>query len=661
MSNIANYLNKILSARYGRDVRQAIHDGIQQCYYEGKAGEIDLQARQDIEALNGEVDSLKEEDIAMKNDIEVLQNASDIVSATKTIMSHSSEGKLLIKEIGGASEQKKYSGKNLIPLPHDVYYPHTSAEVTYTYDDKTGYITANGTANSHSYDYSVLNVQARTDSSNPFYLPKGKYKFTCCPKNGSTSTYYISVGYTATDGTYGSYGVDQGDGFEFEVTDETRPMQIQIKIRNGYTANNLVFKPMITNADIADDSFEPYVGGPAPNPYYPQEIKKSVINAVKTHGKNLIPYPYVEKANVDNGIKWIDLGDGTIIANGTATADIVFNVRLRSGTEDNNPLVLEAGTYQCSGCPMGGKSNTYRIRLGKTENGSFASIIGEYGKGAEFTLIEKTQLQVQICINTGTTVNNLVFNPMIRRAEDSDVTYEPYKESSIVLSQPIELCGIEVTANDDYTYEKDGKYYISDTIEMIDGEYKKVQRIGKKVFDGINEVCTYVNNSVPGATETLIQINLGNGNTWADSKYSTRTIMSDKAILFYYVNAASCFRYGIWQSDTSGICCLYVGLDDGVTDIETANAWLQSNPITIFYVLANPIITSLPTADQMALNSLVTFEGITYLKFDSEIEPTFSGEYGTNKVGGYTLESLLLARNNDIRISSVEASIVNNI
>lgn len=47
-SLIEQYLNKILEAVYGKDVRQAIHDGIQQCYYDGKAGSIDLEARQQI-------------------------------------------------------------------------------------------------------------------------------------------------------------------------------------------------------------------------------------------------------------------------------------------------------------------------------------------------------------------------------------------------------------------------------------------------------------------------------------------------------------------------------------------------------------------------------------------------------------------------------------
>lgn len=32
MSNIQNYLTQILSAVYGKDVRQSIHDAIKQCY-----------------------------------------------------------------------------------------------------------------------------------------------------------------------------------------------------------------------------------------------------------------------------------------------------------------------------------------------------------------------------------------------------------------------------------------------------------------------------------------------------------------------------------------------------------------------------------------------------------------------------------------------------
>lgn len=45
MGNIQDLLAQILSARYGRDVRQSIHDAIETCYEDGHAGAIDLQAR----------------------------------------------------------------------------------------------------------------------------------------------------------------------------------------------------------------------------------------------------------------------------------------------------------------------------------------------------------------------------------------------------------------------------------------------------------------------------------------------------------------------------------------------------------------------------------------------------------------------------------------
>lgn len=53
MADIVEILNLIKTARYGRQVRAAIHDGIQQCYEDGKAGAQDLAARQLIEQAIG--------------------------------------------------------------------------------------------------------------------------------------------------------------------------------------------------------------------------------------------------------------------------------------------------------------------------------------------------------------------------------------------------------------------------------------------------------------------------------------------------------------------------------------------------------------------------------------------------------------------------------
>lgn len=45
MADIESLLKQILSAVYGKDVRQSIHDSIKQCYLDGKSGGNDLEAR----------------------------------------------------------------------------------------------------------------------------------------------------------------------------------------------------------------------------------------------------------------------------------------------------------------------------------------------------------------------------------------------------------------------------------------------------------------------------------------------------------------------------------------------------------------------------------------------------------------------------------------
>lgn len=63
MAGIEEYLDQIKNAIYGRDVRQAIHDGIEACYTDGKVGAVDLVAREQIAELvapSGEAPSAAE-------------------------------------------------------------------------------------------------------------------------------------------------------------------------------------------------------------------------------------------------------------------------------------------------------------------------------------------------------------------------------------------------------------------------------------------------------------------------------------------------------------------------------------------------------------------------------------------------------------------------
>lgn len=58
MADVQGLLSKILSAVYGKDVRQSIHDAIKQCYYDGKAGGNDLEARDRAAAAEARISLL---------------------------------------------------------------------------------------------------------------------------------------------------------------------------------------------------------------------------------------------------------------------------------------------------------------------------------------------------------------------------------------------------------------------------------------------------------------------------------------------------------------------------------------------------------------------------------------------------------------------------
>ena len=138
--------------------------------------------------------------------------------------------------------------------------------------------------------------------------------------------------------------------------------------------------------------------------------------------KNLIPYPYSSTTNTVSGITFTDNGDGTITANGTSTGHAFFNVLWN---EDAFPL--EPGTYTFSGTAPGSSADKYYMYAANDYNTTYH----DYGDGKTFTLTEKSDIRVFIFINTGVTVNNITFKPMLVKGDTPGV-YTPYVNPSDV-------------------------------------------------------------------------------------------------------------------------------------------------------------------------------------------------------------------------------------
>lgn len=131
--------------------------------------------------------------------------------------------------------------------------------ITFTFDHTNGTITANGTATGISQCRVFFNSPG---SSNNSTVPEGNYYYSGCPIGGGNSTYNCysfdldtNARSKRWDGST-TIETDNGQG-NCQVHINGDRQTITIRITSGYTANNVVFKPMLRSSDT-NDVFIPY-------------------------------------------------------------------------------------------------------------------------------------------------------------------------------------------------------------------------------------------------------------------------------------------------------------------------------------------------------------------------------------------------------------------
>lgn len=143
------------------------------------------------------------------------------------------------------------TGKNILPnIVQDV----TKYGITMV-RNADGSLTFNGTAEANLTFY-LSTVGGTTPPT--VELKSGTYTISGCPEGGSGSTYRIQF-YRYHDGEFQDMSYyENGDGVTFTAVqgDGYRPF---IRIANGYTCNNLTFKPQLEVGDTATE-YEPYQG-----------------------------------------------------------------------------------------------------------------------------------------------------------------------------------------------------------------------------------------------------------------------------------------------------------------------------------------------------------------------------------------------------------------
>lgn len=521
-------------------------------------------------------------------------------------LTDSANGKNVGFGLYGKAEQKQYSGKNLVE----------GIDTTFAIGNTVEKIIVNSIhLMPGTYTLSwVQDVNLVSNTRNT-------------PTYGTVSNYEATKKYQATVGN----GNLNAGRYSWTIT---------IEEENDYRFSYWMHSPSaeVTISDIQLESgsvmtdFEPYVGGIAsPNPDYPQEITVSGSDGsveVVICGKNLLKN--LASSHVYNGITFtVNDDDGSVTANGTSTGDIWVNL-----TGANSVKLDLDGNYILSGCPIGGSVSKYALTAVDrgTDDAKDVSVYRDEGKGVNVLFDSTHYYKIFIRVYSGATLNNLTYYPMIRLASDTDSTYQPYTETTSTIPTPDGLCGIKVSSGGNYVDENGQQWLCDEVVKYADGSGKRIQRIGKAVFDGSDDEAWNYNNQY-FYSDVISSQNANEKNNFMCNRFNVVDVNTSIMV----------------RDNTIGLRTNFVAINYAeITNISDFKTWLASNNTIVLYELAEPIITDLSAEEIAEIEKLYTFYPVTNISNDADC--------------GMSITYMADAKNYiDNRLALIESAMLNNI
>lgn len=548
-----------------------------------KPGATTEQAQQ-IEQNKTDIASLKTETGSLKEDISNKITKFYASSQGESHLADSDNGKIMDMMVYGKSEQKQYSGKNLL---NPTFETDTYSGVALT-NNGDGTYTIEGTNNSSGE--LIFSLVRTVDEQKALYnsLIGKNVKFIV--ESGSTISGSVGricfVFYNKTENrfsneTYNGGNVTVPTGYDSSVID--------IHINVGQTVPKTILKPMIVDAslypDATYDTFEPYTGGiPSPNPDYPQEIKSVVKPRVKVCGKNLLNTTL--QTTTQSGVTFTANGDGTYTLNGIAKALIDVSLSKNFHIENGKMYRITGWVKNVSGsiCLVNGKDSA-----------------GDTGDGVTFTYIDATNDSkvIHIQIPKGAIINNVIIKPMI--CTDASATYddfEPYHEQTVTL--PYDLYGVKVPSGGNVTI--DGQEYVSD---YFDVERGKLVRMVDDV-----EAKNYTWNLYPNGNN--MPRRFGMNDTIRFNMPADIRIMSSH---FKQIAANTRTDLSTWFQT------YYIAITDMNEKWKNSEAliqWFSENKVHFYLPLKTPTEIDLTSEEVQALKALTAYYPTTNISVNSE-------------------------------------------
>lgn len=511
--------------------------------------------REQFKSKNAEINSLKE---SISTKITKFYASSQ----GETNLQDSDNGKIMDMMLYGRSEQKQYSGKNLL---NATLQTTTKNGITCTTNGDGTY-----TLNGISTEDTAINLATNLTSivfDTSIYLSG--------LSNNSPGNVCLSANFTeGADIVTSRLNTVQ----EIKSTNSGKLFKIYLWIGKNVTISNLVVKPMLTtDVSVTYDDFEPYVGGiPSPNPSYPQEIKSVVNPTVKVCGKNLLNLNNY-KENVSNGITI------TPIFKNEELQYLTLNGTFKTAEWS----VIWVGTL---------KPGTYTF---SAQNPNIKILRGWGGQNNTFTVTDENSVY-RIATNAsamGESVKDVKIYPQLELGS-TPTAYEPYREQTVTL--PYTLNAIPVESGGNVTI--DGQQYVSDRVVEKGGVFgieRNIREIhtntktmnnsdeypGWNKVKGISDI-TYYNEALTGEARKLFHVS----NFTKSNIFQNNNNNNNNNIVYYRKNSI-----GYSQSELIAKAIdidMYIRLQDAIFEPLPEDIQVKLQTLVTNYPVTNISVTS---------------------------------------------------------------------
>ncbi len=388
--------------------------------------------------------------------------------------------------------------------------------------------------------------------------------------SNDTNTTNNQIDMTYEDGTHFYLAFSRDTRYKVKFTPTKKVISMTLFAGNNYplSAGDTATYEDFMVCEEDTDVYEPFFAG----------LRHTKVTNVESRGANLIPFPYKSRSGdmgagyttTINGITFTVLDDGRIMANGTAAANARLSI-VRN-------FLLPKGVFGITGGVLvdGAKDKAYVVVTAGL-NGNWVAEKYSIGGKLDLTAYECDSNDIYLYVASGTTLNNVIFEPMVTFYQEPPAPYKPYRADN-----PIDALAIpaSVQALDGYGVGVNADYY--NHIEFADGKVF-VQKCGEIIFNGTEN---WILQSVNSYGIANFQFNPVQKPT-----STVRAICSDREYDSSLI--ANATKRGILNNDQA----IFIRDDVYKTVAEwkahLAERYASGNPLVAVYVFATPIETDI--------------------------------------------------------------------